>query len=54
MPKTAPKPKANPACTVCRGKGWFYAGHMGSPWPAKCFRCFPDRADVRTPPKEAK
>lgn len=52
---TKPKKKANPECEVCKGRGWFYAGDIRSPWPAECFRCFPPHANVKgvDPRKEA-
>jgi len=42
------KPKARPDCPICRGKGWFYAGHEGAGWPTECHRCFPLHPNVRT------
>jgi hypothetical protein len=47
---TARKPSPiKPDCDVCKGRGWFYAGDIRSPWPAKCFRCFPPHQHVKAP-----
>jgi hypothetical protein len=39
--------KPNLQCAVCAGKGWYYAGHSKSQWPALCFRCVPAHKDVQ-------
>ncbi len=53
--RTPSKPKKpSPDCTICLGRGWYYAGHAHSPWPHECFRCFPPHAQVKgTPTKGA-
>lgn len=47
MTARKPTPKAKPDCTICHGRGWFYAGHNASGWPTECFRCFPQHPNVR-------